>query len=356
MVATLKRQIKVVDYDPGWELAFASLSALIWPVVEGCALRIEHVGSTSVVGLAAKPIIDIDIVVADPGAREKVISALAAIGYIHRGNLGIEGWEAFRAPESDLPLHNLYVCLENCIAFKNHIAVREFLRANPDSAHEYSALKKQLAARTNDIEVYVDGKTDFLIRILEKQGFATDELMEIDSANRKKQGSRLARQSDECKIGQITVRRAFQDDADNILALHMASIKELCSADYSQEQIDAWTANRLAAGYKWAMSEGGESMFVALAEDRIVGFASFRADEVCAVYVSPDHAGRGVGRVLLKTVEQQMKSNGITIGRLSSTLTAKGFYEANGWLNTGGPIFERRGGVDIPCLAMTKAL
>jgi GrpB-like predicted nucleotidyltransferase (UPF0157 family) len=101
--------VVVVDYNPTWPAIFEQLRSSLWPAVSDVALAIEHVGSTAVPGLAAKPIIDISIVV--PSAREVLlaIERLAALGYRHLGDLGIAGREAFRAPEG-LPGHNLYVC------------------------------------------------------------------------------------------------------------------------------------------------------------------------------------------------------------------------------------------------------
>jgi GrpB-like predicted nucleotidyltransferase (UPF0157 family) len=178
--------IEVVDYDPEWKRAFEELRARIWPRVEGFAVAIEHVGSTSVPGLAAKPVIDLDIVVAHDGDVQKTIDALAELGYKHRGNLGIEGREAFARPADAAIPHNLYVCVEGAVAFRNHIAIRDYLRQNPEVAKEYGALKKELAEKfPDDIDSYIDGKTDFLVGILRTQGFEREHVEEIDRANRK---------------------------------------------------------------------------------------------------------------------------------------------------------------------------
>jgi GrpB-like predicted nucleotidyltransferase (UPF0157 family) len=111
--------------------------------VPDVAIRIEHVGSTSVPGLAAKPIIDMTVVV---GGRDVplTIKRLATLGYRHRGNLGIEDREAFDG-RPDLPRHNLYVCPEGTIGVVNQLAVRDYLRAQSDAARHYGNLKRRLA-------------------------------------------------------------------------------------------------------------------------------------------------------------------------------------------------------------------
>src|SRR5690242_16555898 len=111
-------RVVVVDYDHEWPRRFAQLEARIWPAVADLALTIEHVGSTSVPGLAAKPVIDMSVVVADRAAVAPVIERLAAIGYRHLGTLGVQDREAFdHSPE--LPRHNLYVCPHGTIGIVN---------------------------------------------------------------------------------------------------------------------------------------------------------------------------------------------------------------------------------------------
>ena len=175
--------IIVVDYDPAWPTTFAALRDRVWPAVQHAALRIEHVGSTSVPGLAAKPIIDMTIVVSDDAAMAQVITSLAGIGYAHRGDLGIVGREAFRQPD-DLPAHHLYACVEGALPLRNHLAVREQLRASPLKVKAYGMLKKQLAARhPSDIDAYIAGKSALLLALLRQAGLGEDELTSIDRAN-----------------------------------------------------------------------------------------------------------------------------------------------------------------------------
>src|SRR5882757_3210841 len=88
--------VVVLPYNPDWAQKFQSLKELIWPKVSDFALSIEHVGSTSVPGLAAKPKIDLDIVIPSMDFLELAIERLALLGWEHRGNMGIHEREAFR--------------------------------------------------------------------------------------------------------------------------------------------------------------------------------------------------------------------------------------------------------------------
>ncbi len=173
----------MIEYDPEWPRTFYKLKDQIWPRVCDVAIAIEHVGSTSVPGVAAKPVIDIDIVIASRNDLRAVVERLETLGYKHRGNLGIEDRDAFRALESG-PEHHLYVCVQNCLALRNHLAVRDYLRANPSEAAAYSNLKRKLAEEFRDHrERYQQEKTRFVLSILERCGFPTGELSAIQLAN-----------------------------------------------------------------------------------------------------------------------------------------------------------------------------
>jgi GrpB-like predicted nucleotidyltransferase (UPF0157 family) len=185
-MATASPSVVVVPYDPHWPVQFERLRSLLWTVLSDIALSVEHVGSTSVPGLAAKPLIDIDVVIPSPGALPLVVERLAALGYEHRGDLGIEGRDAFRTPADSPHRHNLYVCPQGSLGLRNHIMVRQYLRSHADKAKEYGELKLQLAKRfPHDINSYVDGKTDLILSVLRSSELSGDELARIELANRK---------------------------------------------------------------------------------------------------------------------------------------------------------------------------
>jgi len=179
-------KVVVENYNPDWSEHFNQLKAAIWPSIKDIATAIEHVGSTSVIGLAAKPIIDIDIVIDSLDVLPVVIERIRPLGYEHRGNLGIEGREAFSVRDNNIR-HNLYVCDKNSVAFLNHILLRDRLRIDPDAREMYSNLKKNLANRFPDsIDSYIEGKTAFILDILRSGGIKSLELNAIRDANKAK--------------------------------------------------------------------------------------------------------------------------------------------------------------------------
>lgn len=175
--------IRIVAYDPLWSRIFGYLQARIWHQVAHHVQSIVHVGSTSVPRMAAKPIIDMDIVVADQSQLAPVIALLAPLGYHHLGDLGITGREAFSRP-AGFPNHNVYLCPQGSLGLRNHLAVRDYLRATPTAVAAYSALKQRLAADVgHDWRAYVAGKSDFISAILANQGLNTDDIAAIHQSN-----------------------------------------------------------------------------------------------------------------------------------------------------------------------------
>ncbi len=172
----------VEDYDERWPGLFQGLKGKLWPRVKDVAIAIEHVGSTSVPGLAAKPVIDMDIIVSPPALRNAV-QRVRGLGYAHKGNLGIEGREAFDAPEGPIA-HHLYVCSDGCLALRNHLLFRDHLRMNAEAREAYSNLKKSLAFQFGfSIEEYTRKKTEFILSALSQAGLVQEQLDAIRKAN-----------------------------------------------------------------------------------------------------------------------------------------------------------------------------
>lgn len=186
--------IIIEEYTSAWPKAFDQLQAIYRSRLGSYVVGIEHVGSTSVEGLPAKPVLDIDLIIEDSHMLPPVITVLEGLGYQHAGDLGIPGREAFRRISAHAPLngsshswpaHNLYVCLAGSISLKNHLAFRNYLRSHPGKARVYGELKKRLAAEhPHDIDAYVEGKTAFITGILKEMGFDTAALDDITRQNR----------------------------------------------------------------------------------------------------------------------------------------------------------------------------
>ena len=167
------RHIVVLPYDEKWKQAFLDIKSELAQALGSLALSIEHVGSTSVPGLAAKPIIDIDVVVRKTDV-EAAIRALATIGYEHEGNGGIEGREMFKySGKEHLMEHHLYMCPEDSRELKRHVLFRDYLRAHPDAVQAYSQIKKEAAELyPHDIDSYINHKGTVIEKIYKELGLA----------------------------------------------------------------------------------------------------------------------------------------------------------------------------------------
>lgn len=164
----------IENYDPEWPQQFALLRSRIAPVLGRLAPAVEHVGSTAVPGLAAKPIIDIDVLLHSADDLPEAIQRLGALGYEHRGDLGVRGREAFRPPTA-LPPHHLYLHGPESREFTRHVNFRNHLRANPEEARAYERLKRKLALQyRNDRQAYTQAKTEFVETVLRRAGARTE--------------------------------------------------------------------------------------------------------------------------------------------------------------------------------------
>lgn len=172
--------ITVVEYDPGWPERFEALREEYARAMKAAGVpvkAIEHVGSTSVPGLAAKPIIDCDIVV-DQAEVTAASSVLVSLGFVPEGDLGIPQRWAFKEPER-LSGTNTYVIVDGCLSLRNHLAVREVLRADPVLREEYAAVKRQVAARAANIDDYGQAKTAVVQKLLAAAGLTEAERASI---------------------------------------------------------------------------------------------------------------------------------------------------------------------------------
>jgi GrpB-like predicted nucleotidyltransferase (UPF0157 family) len=149
---------------------FHQLQAFLYRNIVGTYHTVEHVGSTAVPGMAAKPIIDIDIVMRD-GKFEQIKNRLIAAGYEYRGDQGVPGRESFRMTDPGLKgalaEHHLYVCAADAEELRRHRAFRDFLIAHPDWAEKLSAHKLELAAKLgDDRKAYQEAKEPMVLEIM----------------------------------------------------------------------------------------------------------------------------------------------------------------------------------------------
>jgi len=156
----------VVGYDPMWPALFVALRAPIAAALGDLAVAIEHVGSTAVPGLAAKPIIDLDVAIRVATDLPAAIERLAPLGYVYEGDMGITGRAAFSWPPHSVR-HHLYVCAVDSVAYRRHLLFRDYLRAHSDAKTAYGALKQRLAAYSlNQRAAYTEAKGPFVCEAL----------------------------------------------------------------------------------------------------------------------------------------------------------------------------------------------
>ena len=169
----------VVEYDKNWPSDFEKIKKEIEKAIVEPAV-IEHVGSTSIPGMKAKPIIDIDVGLENWADFEAVKKALAEIGYEHEGDRGITGREAFgrnglvHNEVLDSIDHHLYVCSVDNEEYKRHILFRDYLRSHAEARDRYNQIKEEILAKVGSenragyVQMKEDEYRDFFEEIISK--------------------------------------------------------------------------------------------------------------------------------------------------------------------------------------------
>ena len=184
----------VHSYDPLWREEFNRICGVLKAHLTHFPADIQHVGSTAIPGLPAKPILDIDIIITDISLLAGIAAKLEKLGYINRGDQGIPGRFAFRQQSLSTPEtpdrqtwmeHHLYVCYADSLALKNHLLVRDALLKDAQLMAQYAGLKMQLVNTPGMTrEEYTRQKTAFILTILQDLGLSADELRQISDSNR----------------------------------------------------------------------------------------------------------------------------------------------------------------------------
>ena len=164
-VEPLSSQIEIVDYDPRWPELFAREAARIRSILESRALTIEHVGSTSVPGLPAKPVIDLLLVIDDSADESAYVPTLESAGYVLRiRELNWYEHRMFKGPDTDI---NLHVLSAGCPEIDRMLIFRDWLRTHPEDRDLYARAKLALAQRQwQHVQNYADAKTAVVEEIL----------------------------------------------------------------------------------------------------------------------------------------------------------------------------------------------
>lgn len=183
----------IEPYTTNWKTEFDHLKEVLQYALENLKTDIQHVGSTAIPGLVAKPILDVDIIIDNKGLLTDISARLEKIGYVNRGEQGISGRFAFRQASERVPrtegnkkwqAHHLYVCFSDSLALKNHLLFRDALLRDPKLLNEYSELKIYLIKEKGMTrERYTAQKTEFIISVLEAIGLEEEDLIQIRQAN-----------------------------------------------------------------------------------------------------------------------------------------------------------------------------
>lgn len=168
--------VAVEEYNPEWPVQFQAIKEEIEEALIGVKhISIEHVGSTSVPGLAAKPVIDLSVI----SEREDIDAAIEALtvkgGYVYMGTMGIPDRHAFRKPGT-VPTRNLYVSVKDCQSIRNHLGLRDLCRRDDSVRDRYGQTKLELSQREwKNVDEYCEAKNDIINWILEQVGLSEEE-------------------------------------------------------------------------------------------------------------------------------------------------------------------------------------
>jgi GrpB-like predicted nucleotidyltransferase (UPF0157 family) len=178
MLNSKDKPIIIEPYDPEWKNTFEDLSTTLFSKLQDDNILVEHVGSTSIKGCSGKPIIDLVIIIQSVNNFDKISKKLGELGYVHVGDRGIGGREAFKRRDDTVPFtktrknwmeHHLYVCTWDNLELKRMIKFRDYLRTHPISMKNYVELKVKLADKfRNERDLYTSSKTQFIQEILKK--------------------------------------------------------------------------------------------------------------------------------------------------------------------------------------------
>ncbi|KAB8122413.1 GrpB family protein [Komagataeibacter medellinensis] len=158
--------ITLQPWCPDWQVRFAQLEREIRKVLGGGALAVEHVGSTAVTGLAAKPVIDIDCIVPDPGCEETYRPRLEALGYVM--TVRERSWYGHRMFRHTHPRANLHIFGPACPEHARHILFRDWLRTHPDERERYARVKTQASIGVANVQEYNRNKQALILAIYQR--------------------------------------------------------------------------------------------------------------------------------------------------------------------------------------------
>ena len=167
-LGTPGEHIEIVEYNSDWPWVFEREAGAILADCRPLINEVHHIGSTSVPGLAAKPILDVLPVAAGPAEALEAVSCMSALGYRYRGENGIAGRFYFDRIVDGRTVMHVHMFPSGHPEVRRHLVFRDHLRMNPDAAREYERLKRELASRyRDDRRTYTDSKAAFITGVID---------------------------------------------------------------------------------------------------------------------------------------------------------------------------------------------
>ncbi len=296
----------LAEYDPAWPIRFAELEVRLRVALDGLSAEIEHVGSTSVPGLVAKPMLDVDVVVQTSADVDAAVKCLEIAGYRAKGTRGVPGREAFDQPPGG-PAHALYIVVAGSKPHLDHVLLRDLLRRRPDLAARYESVKRANADRLpTDWQGYSDAKADLITELL--------------MLARSEAGMALDPGAVEAN-GVVYRWRATVDDRD-IVDLHADAFGET------------------PGSYRWRRSRPLSLGWVTASEDgRLIGFLNVAWDGdghafLLDTAVASDRRRRGIGRRVVARAFEEAHMAGCEWVHVDFGQHLSGFYAACGFTLT----------------------
>jgi putative acetyltransferase len=319
-----KQRITVVPYSPKWAKDFILLKDVYLHHLSGFIKSIEHVGSTAIPGLVAKPILDIDIIISSDAPLNGIIQKLSELGYKHVGDRGIKGREAFDRLDETVPYsgqgtawpdHNLYVCREDSLSLKNHLLLRDTLLTDAEARQGYSTLKYTLISKDPyNINAYVEGKTEFITNILRKRGMDEAHLTEITHQNK-------AGNNGTGNIGNYKIEPAQPADFPEITDVWEASVR--ATHHFLKEEDIQYFRPLILNEYLKAVE-----LYCVRDGSAIIGFIGLTPGTIEMLFIHPHYRGKGIGKQLI-TLAMQRGAKRVDVNE--QNLQAIDFYQQMGF-------------------------